>query len=420
MKRRDVLELLTAGGAGTLFGCHPRPVGSGRGERVSRTPRAHLRTNWSRDPYALGAYSYVSRRSPGTGESDKALLGAPVGGRLHFAGEALNPRYAGTVPAAHESGLRAARRLREAGHARVAVIGAGMAGLTAASTLSAAGVRVTVFEARDRIGGRILTDGSLGTPVDLGASWIHGPEGNPLSALADRAGAARDETDDTLVIRGAGGRRSRQLGAPDWLERVIEETPAGVSLGELNAAYFSEIFPAVGLGYPGRDVTLREGYASLLEVLAGDYEVRLSSPVGVVSLAGESVRVTVEGGDGGSFDAALVTVPLGVLKAGTLAFDPPLPAATRGAIERMGMGLLDTLYLRFDDVFWDDATVILTPENGLPRGHFNYWVNFDRILGAPLLMAFHGAGPAHELAGRTDAELLAMAQETLERAYLAA
>ena len=40
MKRRDVLELLTAGGAGTLFGCHPRPVGSGRGERVRRTPRA--------------------------------------------------------------------------------------------------------------------------------------------------------------------------------------------------------------------------------------------------------------------------------------------------------------------------------------------------------------------------------------------
>ena len=72
------------------------------------------------------------------------------------------------------------------------VIGAGMAGLGAARTLSESGAQVTVFEARDRIGGRVWTSRLWpGLPLDLGASWIHGARGNPLTALADSAGARR-------------------------------------------------------------------------------------------------------------------------------------------------------------------------------------------------------------------------------------
>src|SRR5258708_7757385 len=56
----------------------------------------------------------------------------------------------------------------------VIVIGAGIAGLIAARDLSASGARVTVVEARDRIGGRIYTNHSLGYPVELGAEFIHG------------------------------------------------------------------------------------------------------------------------------------------------------------------------------------------------------------------------------------------------------
>src|SRR3712207_2812119 len=61
----------------------------------------------------------------------------------------------------------------------VIVVGAGIAGLAAARRLREEGYRVTVLEARNRIGGRILTDASLGIPIDLGASWIHGEDGNP-------------------------------------------------------------------------------------------------------------------------------------------------------------------------------------------------------------------------------------------------
>jgi phytoene dehydrogenase-like protein len=72
---------------------------------------------------------------------------------------------------------------------RVLVVGAGIAGLTAARELTARGFAVVVLEARDRIGGRIWTDRSRpGAPLDLGASWIHGQDGNPITALAARFG----------------------------------------------------------------------------------------------------------------------------------------------------------------------------------------------------------------------------------------
>ncbi|MCB0307674.1 MAG: FAD-dependent oxidoreductase, partial [Calditrichaeota bacterium] len=56
----------------------------------------------------------------------------------------------------------------------IIVIGAGMAGLAAATTLQEAGKNVRILEGRNRIGGRTHTDSTLGTSVDLGAAWIHG------------------------------------------------------------------------------------------------------------------------------------------------------------------------------------------------------------------------------------------------------
>ena len=75
-----------------------------------------------------------------------------------------------------------------------------MAGLAAARRLADAGVEVTVLEARERIGGRMWTDTSLGVPIDLGAAWIHGTEGNPIVGLAADAGAATVETDFSDVV----------------------------------------------------------------------------------------------------------------------------------------------------------------------------------------------------------------------------
>jgi len=81
------------------------------------------------------------------------------------------------------SGRRAASEAvdGDAPGSSVIVVGAGVAGLACAVHLVAAGFEVVAVEARDRAGGRVSTSDELGMPLDLGASWIHGVDGNPLT-----------------------------------------------------------------------------------------------------------------------------------------------------------------------------------------------------------------------------------------------
>ena len=112
--------------------------------------------------------------------------------------------------------------------ADVLVIGAGIAGLRAAEVLVANGRRVIVLEARDRLGGRIYTDRSWGVPVELGASWIHGVDNNPIAALAAAKGITTLATDYESVTYGADGQRlgeSDQLDNKRLEERHLEREP---------------------------------------------------------------------------------------------------------------------------------------------------------------------------------------------------
>ena len=88
---------------------------------------------------------------------------------------------------------------------RVIVVGAGMAGIVAARLLHDSGFAVTVLEARQRLGGRTWTDTSLGAPLDLGGSWVHGVDGNPLTLWCEKLGIAlvTFEDDGKPKFRGA-------------------------------------------------------------------------------------------------------------------------------------------------------------------------------------------------------------------------
>src|SRR5689334_22636985 len=71
----------------------------------------------------------------------------------------------------------------------VAIIGAGAAGIAAARRIIAAGKRVVLLEAGDRVGGRCITDTVLfDVPFDLGAHWLHEPDHNPVARLAPSNG----------------------------------------------------------------------------------------------------------------------------------------------------------------------------------------------------------------------------------------
>jgi monoamine oxidase len=102
------------------------------------------------------------------------------------------------LPRRHSSKVRAAPTID------VIVIGAGIAGLAAAKDIQAAGKRVQVLEARQRVGGRIWSWREWGEPIELGANWIHNTKGNPLVGLAQQAGAETttdpEEDGDELMI----------------------------------------------------------------------------------------------------------------------------------------------------------------------------------------------------------------------------
>lgn len=403
MQRRNVL----AGGvAGLAAAFLPIERALANGAQLT----GFLRTNWSRDPFSLGSYSYTPR---GVFRAAHRALAEPVAGRLFFAGEATHPDYTSTVHAAYESGDLAFEAIEGEDHDDIAVIGAGMAGLRVAQLLSDAGYDVTVYEARNRIGGRIWTDRSLGMPLDLGASWIHGLEGNPLLTLAEDAGASPVETDDRIVFRLRDGGEMDPEAVPDWLEEVISiQHNAGARQAEINFAAFRS-----PLDYGGPEAVLPDGYDRLLPELAGDYEVLTGCELRAVAQDG-GVRLHFADGDVARHDAVVVTVPLGVLQAGRIAFDPPLPAAKQQAIADLGMGLLDKIYLRFDKAFWqDDPTWIVTADTGLPRGQFNQWLNLLPALGEPILLAFNGADAARDLSVLDDQALQDAALSVLDRTY---
>ncbi|MEO1748071.1 MAG: FAD-dependent oxidoreductase [Pseudomonadota bacterium] len=374
-------------------------------------PLGYIRTNWSRDPYAYGSYSFIAKHAKKRQTRD---LAEPINNRIFFAGEATHPDYNSTVHAAYESGLMAAEAILETGAQRVGIIGAGISGLAAAKHLSDEGKEVTVVEARDRIGGRIWTDFSLGLPLDLGASWIHGIEDNPIKTISDGIGLVTKETDGTYVMRGKGGHDMSNERGPEWLEEVLEvQHSAGASLSEINSwAYWRD------LDYDGVDVVFPNGYADALEALRGDYKMLLNRKIARVTQRSDSVKLSDDNDASVSFDVIVVTAPLGVLKRGDITFDPPLPARKQLAIDDLGFGLLDKLYLKFSDVFWDaEKTWIITPENDLPEGQFNQWLNLYPYIRQPVVVAFNGAQPARDISVLDDDDVVARALQTLAIAY---
>lgn len=209
LSRRDFLALSGALGlvsaCGGSSGSLSSAVTSAPSFGVANVPDpiGSLVTRWRADPFAQGSYSFLAK---GSEPRDRDVLAAPDNGRLFFAGEATDPDFPATVHGAVLSGQRAAEEILDSDAASVIIVGAGAAGLAAASMMAESGIDVRVLEARERIGGRVWTDTSLGVPLDLGASWIHGTSGNPLSALADSINAPRSTTNyENHLVRDARG-----------------------------------------------------------------------------------------------------------------------------------------------------------------------------------------------------------------------
>ncbi|KAI9830760.1 MAG: hypothetical protein M1826_004392, partial [Phylliscum demangeonii] len=157
---------------------------------------------------------------------------------------------------------------------------------------------------------------------------------------------------------------------------------------------------------------------------------RIVRHVGYSPDGSAAARVECENGEVFEADAVVVTVPLGVLKAGSVLFDPPLPARKLGPIERLGFGTLNKVVLVFDQAFWhaegdmfgllrDSAPVQSLQQSDYVagRGRFYLFWNCLRTAGRPTLVALMAGDAAHQTETSSDHELVTEARHELGKIF---
>ncbi len=332
----------------------------------------------------------------------------------------------------------------------VLVVGAGMAGLAAARSLADAGWPVRVIEARDRIGGRVHTDRDWGVPLEMGASWIHGTTDNPLLQLAQRARAQLSPTDYYGWAKLAVDPQLQPLDyRPEPWRRLVERARERVDGGSLGAAVgaaaisrglsdsdraqlafyvATEIEDEYAAGadqlsattfdkgdYTGGDNdVVTSGYDALPRLLAEGLPVTLNTPVTAIARHDDSVTVRA-GGRSFRGAAAIVTVPLGVLKAGAITFDPALPDAHAHAVHALGFGVLSKSYFRFDRRTWGEENAFYQ-YLGTPPGSWAQWFTLPAAAG-PIVLAFNAGDRGRAVEASSPADLMAGALPVARRLF---
>jgi monoamine oxidase len=167
--------------------------------------------------------------------------------------------------------------------------------------------------------------------------------------------------------------------------------------------------------FPGNDALFPDGYDAIIDVLADGIPVATRQRVTGIAWDRRGVIVTTTSS---RFTGShvLVTVPLGVLAAGSIAFSPGLPEGAASAIAGLGSGSLNKVFLRFNEVFWDSDVdwIELVPGAG-PA--WVEWVNLSRVTGQPVLLAFAAGDLGRQVDDQTDAAVVKSAMSALQSMY---
>jgi monoamine oxidase len=333
------------------------------------------------------------------------------------------------------------------GEAEVLIIGAGVAGLTAARQLSTAGVRVLVLEARDRLGGRVMTHHTPEGPVELGAEFVHGTVSETLEVVREAGLRLREIR--RRAPQGTDGRR-----APDFfsaMDRVLGMASGGNADESFQALVDrAEVEPQIKAqalrlveGYhaadparmsvralvrntaaderPGADRQFRfaDGYDGLVTAIAQQAdrrfcEVHLNVVVTAVEWRRNRVLVRTSGGPEFSAPRAILTVPLGVLKSDAIRFTPAL-VQKQPALSTLEMGAVVRVSLQLTSEFWEKQqrfsadNFLFTGEPPFPV----WWVSSPPPV--PVITAWAGGHNARALASRNGDERVRVALDALAR-----
>jgi monoamine oxidase len=349
------------------------------------------------------------------------------------------------------------------------VIGGGIAGLAAASQLGHAGVSVRILEARSRIGGRIFTQHDASFPIALGAEFIHGCPAEiwePLQKAAikvtevegqnwcvsnqglspcnffSQIDSILDKMDDSLPDESFLDFLERCFPNPtnDPGKQEAKQRALGYVTG-FNAADPSLVgvhWLVQGMraeeGIQGdRAFRSRNGYEDLVElfrqqIAMHDVTVQTDAVVDSVRWRPGSAEVTIHNAEGSSVFAAsrvLVTLPLAVLKApigqpGVVRFTPSLPQQKVESLNKLEMGKVIRVVLRFRQRFWDTISPPGEPSKTLSNMSFlfsqdewfpTWWTTMPQKL--PIITGWGPFRSAERLSGHSHSFVMQHSLQTL-------
>lgn len=295
---------------------------------------------------------------------------------------------------------------------RVAIIGAGLAGLRCADILTQNGAQVTILEARDRIGGRIHQQMIGKYVVDFGPNWIHGTNRNPIHTIAEATNTCTWDWDGSQMMFNRDGKQVDDTTATkvnEWVWSTIldsftysHQNKATIHPDSSLLDYFQERLKEVDFtaaekalcleackvwgSYVGDSVSRQSlKFVSLEECVDGtnllvastykrilDYvskpalqhaQILLNEPIARIHAKPRcsirephTIAISTATGNHYTFDEVVVTCPLGWLKKNKSAFAPELPLRLQNAIDNISYGRLEKVYVTFPEAFWQQTS----------------------------------------------------------------